>query len=389
MVGAPGDRRQLPGRHHALRVAVAVLRADGDGEGVRRASTMRKFLKYELEAYLRGRGGERVEELPLMRVENQGYIHYRKGSLVMYALRDCIGEEALNARPRPLRPRQEVPGAALHDDPRVHGLPARGGAGGQAGPAEGPLRGDHPLREPRRQREPGRKRARREVRGATRGREREVPRLGLGRRDEPRRWTTGWTSASSARRERATPPEGKVLLLEKRRLAAPKETFTLVVDEPPVKAGVDPFNKLIDRSPENNLVAAAGAGGQARDDAAGDPARPTWAGALAVGPEPRLFVGTRSPRARANLDRHVRGHREETQEPTAPYVSPASARAGRGPEPPLPARRRARPGRHGDRLPGHRSRAAARGGGQGAARDLVFARSPRSACCAKRGPRPA
>ena len=31
-----------------------------------------------------------------MRVENQQYIHYRKGSLVMYALKDYIGEERLN-----------------------------------------------------------------------------------------------------------------------------------------------------------------------------------------------------------------------------------------------------------------------------------------------------
>ena len=46
---------------------------------------MRRFLKYELDRYLRGRGGELIEELPLMRVENQPYIHYRKGSLVFYA----------------------------------------------------------------------------------------------------------------------------------------------------------------------------------------------------------------------------------------------------------------------------------------------------------------
>src|ERR1044072_6101796 len=31
-----------------------------------------------------------------MRVEDQGYIHYSKGSLVLYRLRDEIGEESLN-----------------------------------------------------------------------------------------------------------------------------------------------------------------------------------------------------------------------------------------------------------------------------------------------------
>src|SRR5690606_8883888 len=57
---------------------------------------MRRFLKYELDSYLGGRGGERIEELPLYRVENQQYIHYRKGSLVFYRLREEMGEEALN-----------------------------------------------------------------------------------------------------------------------------------------------------------------------------------------------------------------------------------------------------------------------------------------------------
>ncbi|MBV1776213.1 hypothetical protein KSF73_10870 [Burkholderiaceae bacterium DAT-1] len=57
---------------------------------------MRRFLKYELDGYLRGRGGEVIEEQPLYRAENQQYIHYRKGSLVFYRLRDEIGEAALN-----------------------------------------------------------------------------------------------------------------------------------------------------------------------------------------------------------------------------------------------------------------------------------------------------
>ncbi|HUJ14149.1 MAG TPA: DUF2627 family protein, partial [Thermoanaerobaculia bacterium] len=59
--------------------------------------TMQKFLRFELNAYLQGRGGELVAEEPLMLVENQPYIHYRKGSLAMYALRDAIGEDNVNA----------------------------------------------------------------------------------------------------------------------------------------------------------------------------------------------------------------------------------------------------------------------------------------------------
>ena len=57
---------------------------------------IQKFLKYELESYLRGRRSESKKELPLDLVEGQQYIHYRKGSLVMFALQDYIGEDKIN-----------------------------------------------------------------------------------------------------------------------------------------------------------------------------------------------------------------------------------------------------------------------------------------------------
>jgi len=58
---------------------------------------IRKFLKYELDRYLRGRSVESIEEMPLFRSENQQYIHYRKGSVVMMALKDRFGEARVNA----------------------------------------------------------------------------------------------------------------------------------------------------------------------------------------------------------------------------------------------------------------------------------------------------
>ena len=60
------------------------------------AHQMKKFLRYDLNRYLSGRGAELVEEQPLMLVEDQPYIHYSKGSLTFYALRDWIGEKNLN-----------------------------------------------------------------------------------------------------------------------------------------------------------------------------------------------------------------------------------------------------------------------------------------------------
>ncbi|MEM6804961.1 MAG: M1 family aminopeptidase, partial [Bacteroidota bacterium] len=60
------------------------------------AELMKKFLKYELDRYLSGRSFEQKKELPLDLVETQGYIYYRKGSLIMYALQDYVGEEKIN-----------------------------------------------------------------------------------------------------------------------------------------------------------------------------------------------------------------------------------------------------------------------------------------------------
>lgn len=57
---------------------------------------MKKFLKYELDQYLHERGCEVEKELPLMLNENQSYIHYQKGSLVFYALKDYLGEKVIN-----------------------------------------------------------------------------------------------------------------------------------------------------------------------------------------------------------------------------------------------------------------------------------------------------
>jgi aminopeptidase N len=61
---------------------------------------MRNFIKYEHERYLSGRSRELVKEMPLYKVERQQYIHYGKGSVILYALQDYIGEEKVNTAMR-------------------------------------------------------------------------------------------------------------------------------------------------------------------------------------------------------------------------------------------------------------------------------------------------
>lgn len=58
---------------------------------------MKKFLEYEMDVYLSGRSHELEAERPLMKTENQQYIHYNKASVVMYYLKEMIGEKNVNA----------------------------------------------------------------------------------------------------------------------------------------------------------------------------------------------------------------------------------------------------------------------------------------------------
>ncbi len=218
---------------------------------------MRRFLKYELDSYLRARGGELLEELPLLRVENQGYIHYRKGSLVMYALRDYIGEEALNAAlkryveaVRFQEPpytysreflsfvREAVPPEmesiiedlfetiTLYDNRLVAGSYEPGPDGTYVVTLEVESR---------------------KFRADGQGVETEIPVDDL------------IDIAVFGDREQGASPAGKLLALEKRRIDAAETVFDLVVNEEPRRAGIDPFMKLIDRNPDNN-IATVGAG---------------------------------------------------------------------------------------------------------------------------------
>lgn len=60
------------------------------------AANMHKFLRYELDRYLRGRGAEVRREEPLAQVQQETYVWYQKGGQVMYTLADYIGEDKVN-----------------------------------------------------------------------------------------------------------------------------------------------------------------------------------------------------------------------------------------------------------------------------------------------------
>ncbi|MGH7576156.1 MAG: ABC transporter permease/M1 family aminopeptidase [Longimicrobiales bacterium] len=55
----------------------------------------RRVYGFQMERYLRGRATQ-SREVPVLAVEDQPYVAYRKGALALYTLRDHIGEEAVN-----------------------------------------------------------------------------------------------------------------------------------------------------------------------------------------------------------------------------------------------------------------------------------------------------
>jgi ABC-2 type transport system permease protein len=46
----------------------------------------------------------------------------------------------------------------------------------------------------------------------------------------------------------------RTLFLERRRITEPETEFELILDERPTSVGIDPYNKLIDRNPDDNMV---------------------------------------------------------------------------------------------------------------------------------------
>jgi hypothetical protein len=71
---------------------------------------VRQSLTYELDRYLKDRTAERDVEPPLTRVDDQAYLYYRKGAIVLYALKDLIGEQRLHTALRNFMREQSGPG---------------------------------------------------------------------------------------------------------------------------------------------------------------------------------------------------------------------------------------------------------------------------------------
>ncbi len=211
---------------------------------------MRRFLKTELDSYLSGRGGEAIEELPLYRVENQQYIHYRKGSLVFYRLRDEIGEATLN---RALKKFLQDKG--YQQPPYTTSVELLDYIRAEAGPQHERLIADlfekivfydnRVVEAKAKKRADGKYEVVLDLHAA---------KLYVdGKGKETKAKIDEWVEVGVfARGPSGEEEDEKALYLKRHRIDSGQPTITVVVDAEPYEAGFDPYNKLIDRVSSDN-----------------------------------------------------------------------------------------------------------------------------------------
>jgi hypothetical protein len=211
--------------------------------------SMRRFLKFELDAYLRGRAQERNEEVPLYRVDvNQGYIHYNKGAVVMYAIQDYIGEDKVNQGLA-----EFVKAYAFKGPPYPVSLDLIAYLKKHTPPEYQYLYEDmwesitlydnHARSATFAQQTDGKYRVKlvvdsKKVQADGKGQEHSVP-------------IHDWIDVG------VLDANGNYLYLQKHKFENEQSELNLIVGKLPAQAGIDPLDKLIDRNPDDNLVKVA------------------------------------------------------------------------------------------------------------------------------------
>jgi ABC-2 type transport system permease protein len=212
---------------------------------------MKKFLKYEMNKYLTGRAFEGKKEQPLATMAaDQLYIHYNKGSVIMYALKDYIGEDSLNAALR-----RYIKKVAYQEPPYTNSTEFLNYIRAATPDSlkyivkdmfetitlyENKTTSCSYTKMPN-----GKYKVKiaidsKKFRADSVGKAKEIPEAD---------WIDIGVFGSKEENGKKTETE---LYLKKHKIDKNKMEFEVIVDDVPVKAGIDPYNKLIDRTPDNN-----------------------------------------------------------------------------------------------------------------------------------------
>jgi len=217
---------------------------------------MKRFLKDELDKYLSGRSNEGKKENVFINC-NRPYQWYYKGSLILYGLRDYIGDEAMNeglrnfAEEFSLKESPPFPGSA---DLYRH-LAART-PDSMAYYLEDTWK-KITLYENKAEAATSTKNEDGTYAVTIKVKSQKIYADSTGR-ENPAIYEGDYMDIGIFAKEdkdengrtRTNP-----LYLEKHKIKPGETTITLTVESEPVKAGIDPYNKLIDRIPDDNLIA--------------------------------------------------------------------------------------------------------------------------------------
>ncbi len=215
---------------------------------------MHRFLRHELDAYLRGRGGEVRHEPPLALVQREPYVWYQKGGQIMYTLADYIGEDKVNlalhnfltqyryanasntqTTPYP-DTRQFVTALREQTPPELQYLIDDG--------FESIVLYDNKTISATVTPTPDHK-----FKVTLVVQARKVKADGNGNETPMSLNDSIEIGVFKGKKDEEQP-----LYLEKKRLTQEQNTFEIVVDEQPTRAGIDPYNKLVDRVADDNMM---------------------------------------------------------------------------------------------------------------------------------------
>jgi ABC-2 type transport system permease protein len=215
---------------------------------------MHRFLKHELDRYLRGRAGEIRRERPVVLVQNEPYVWYQKGGQVMYTLADYIGEDKVNLalhnflmQYRYANANDSQSGPYPDTRPFVAALRAQTPADLQyyiTDAFENIVLYDNKAVSATVTPTPDHK-----YKVTLSVQVRKLQADGSGVETPMPLHDFIDIGVFSGKKD-----EEKPLYLKKTWLTQPTQTFEIVVDQPPTRAGIDPFNKLIDRDSEDNWM---------------------------------------------------------------------------------------------------------------------------------------
>lgn len=229
---------------------------------------MRKFLKDAMDGYLQGRALESIKENALMYNENQQYIHYQKGSVVLYAMSDYLGEKAFNAVLKQFAEKYQFRGApypvatkfvadlkavtpdslqylikdmfetiTLYDN-RTNAATYKKLSNGKYEVTINALVAKYRADKKGKkiyEDQPGTKFTHKDGK-------KTIESLPL----------ADYIEVGVFGEKNAETGKEKPLYLKKLKVSDIKNTFTIIVNEKPIEAGIDPYNKLIDRNTEDN-----------------------------------------------------------------------------------------------------------------------------------------